>query len=300
MSKEPKQVPDSGAHFPKTFSLARNRAVRKAAIWTGAICTGAFGVILLAGGLLGANHGFTTKIDRGSSLDKIVLKESRNAQGQTDDQGVYFLNAEGLTNAKPTQADKVFTFCEGLYGKEDLAGSNVLIDESGNQRALAYTFYLENTSDKVEPQNFTFYISLSAYIAPSNTGAANPYSYLRIIVYRNVEGSGSHDHTVYGAPNDQGMGTVEGENDLRECISAWNEVKQGDKTVRQPTYFDGDKGYCENFSSNTGELIRNDDRIEKGQTIRYTIVTYFEGLDPDCVGAYPMNSSLSLSAHFGD
>lgn len=301
MSKDNKPLPDGDARFPKSFSLARNRALKKAAIWTGAICTTAFGLVLLTGGLLGANHGFTTKIDRGSSLDQIVLRENRQQAGQRDQDGVYFLNAEGLTNAKPTRAEKVLEFCSDLYEDPDLAGNHVLVDEEGNQRALAYTFYLENASQRAEPQNFTFYISLDAYIAPSNAGAANPYSYLRVLVYRNVEGSGLHEHTFYAAPNDQGMGTVDGgPNDLRECLSDWAEAKEGDKTLRRPTFFDGEVGYCKNFASNTSELIREDDLIEKGQVIRYTIVTYFEGLDPDCIGAYPNNSSLSLSAHFGD
>lgn len=302
MSKDKQPLPDdNSARFPKTFSLARNRAVKKAAIWTGVSCLAAFGIVLLIGGLIGGGHGFTTKIDRGSSLDQIVLKENRGIPGERDANGVYFLNAEGLTNAKPTQAEKVLQFCSTLYDKEDLAGTNVFLDESGNQRALAYTFYLENASEKAEAQNFTFYISLSAYIAPTNAGAKNPYSYLRVIVFRNVEGSGTHDHTIYGAPNDQGYGTVDGgANDLRECISAYREVKEGESTLRESLYYDGEEGYCVNFSSNTNELIREDDRIEKGQTLRYTIVTYFEGLDPDCAGSYPENSSLSLSAHFGD
>lgn len=301
MSKEPKPVPENDAKFPGMFSLARNRALKKAAIWTLASSATLFGLVCLVGGIVGNNRGFTTRIDRGSSLKDIVLKSTKNhAAGSVDEDGVYFLAAEGLTNARPTTAEKVFGFCKDLYKLEDLSGTNVLYDDAGSQLALAYTFYLGNASE-TEDQNFTFYISLGAYSAPTNVKANNPYAYLRVLVYANVEGQGTHAHTIYAAPSDRGIGTVDGgENDLRECLSEYTDVTVDGTTLRRPTYFDEDVGYCTNFSPNTAEIIRQDSKIEKKSILRYTIVTYFEGNDYECRGDFPEGAGLSLSAHFGD
>ena len=295
MSKEVKPTPESGARFPKMFSLARNRALKRVAFWVGGVSLGCFGIIALFAGLLGGHHGFTTQIDRGAKIQEIVLKNTRNHGGAVDDDGVYFLRAEGLNNAKPVETAEVLKFCQDeLYGDENLSGSHVLEDVAGGQRAYAYTFYLSNTSQEKDLE-YTFLLNLDSYSSPSNSGSKNPYAYLRVMVFANSDMT-QHEHTIYGALSDQSTGTVDGgAEDRRECISDF----VVDHDLRKPTVKDGEVGYCTPFG-NGMELIREDRRILKGETVRYTIVTYFEALDPECSGPHPQGASLSMSAHFGD
>ena len=300
MSKDNKPTPDKDVRFPKTFSLARNRALKRGALWVGGVSATIFAVVLLFGGLAGANQGFTTTIDRGSAVESVVLRAS-NQPSERDKDGVYYLHADGLQNAKPTGVAKVLDFCKGLYPLLDLSGAHIL-EEDGVQYAFAYTFYLDNVSEDKD-QNFTFYISLDAYSAPVNLGANNPYSYLRILVYANVEGSGSHDHTIYAAPSDRGLGTVEGgKGDLRECLAAFTEEAQPDGSLLRESINvpEGESGYCVSFNANTKEVVREEKTIHAKETLRYTIVTYFEGEDYDCAKQAPSGASITLSAHFGD
>ncbi len=296
MAKEQNPEPKNGARFPSAFSLARNRAVKKVALWVGGVSLATFSVVLLFGGLIGGHHGFTTRIDRGSTLEHVTLS-ARNKGVEKDEQGVYFLKAEGLSNAKPTTAQEVYDkLCRPLFDQQDIGGEHILNVENGEgQRAFAYTFYLENTSQEKD-QNYTFYISLDSYSAPNNNGAKNPYSYLRVGVFRNVEGDGKHDHVWYGALSDQGTGTAEDPNDRREAIAGIPESNPRVATFTDPL---SNQRWCEAFGS-TKELVREDATIHKGETIRYTIVTYFEGTDFDCAGSYPEGAGVSLSAHFGN
>ncbi len=299
MSKDKKPSPESNVRFPKTFSLARNRALKRGAIWTGAVCTGGFAVILLFGGLAGSNHGFTTTIDRGSSVENVVLRTNTAAERGND--GVYYLHAEGLSNAKPTGASAVLDFCKGLYDKPDLSGPNVF-EKDDVQYAFAYTFYLDNVSDEKD-QTFTFYVSLDAYSAPVNVGANNPFSYLRVLVYTNLDGTGEHNHTFYGAANSQGLGTVEGgKEDLRECLvgTAYDPQEDGSELRRPLSVPPEEDPYCVSFREDNAEIIREERTIHPQETLRYTIVTYFEGEDPDCAKTAPDGASITLSAHFGD
>ena len=300
MSKDKKPTPEDGARFPSSFSLARNRAIKRGALWVGGISLTAFAVILLFGGIAGANQGFTTTIDRGSNVDSVVLRAVKAAS--QDDNGVYFLHAEGLTNAKPTSVRRVLEFTKGLYDRLDLAGENIL-SIGDVQYAFAYTFYLDNVSEEKE-QRFTFYVSLDAYTAPSNLGANNPYSYLRLLVYANLEGSGRHDHTFYAAPNDLGQGTVEGgKDDLREALAEYDDSARDEEgnTLRESVNVpEGEQPYCVSFADNTKEILREETTLEPKKTMRYTIVAYFEGEDPDCEKQAPSGASITFSAHFGD
>ena len=292
MSKDKKPTPDNGTRFPSLFSFARNRALKRGALWVGGSCLVTFSAVLLIGGIAGSNQGFTTTIDRGANIDSVVLRTA--APAERGDDGVYYLHAEGLKTAKPTGVAKVLDFCKGLYDMLDLNGQNVL-EKDGVQYAFAYTFYLQNVSEEKD-QTFTS--------APTNLGAVNPYAYLRLLIYANVEGSGTHDHVFYAAPNDLGQGTVEGgKDDLRECLAEYDDSQKDAEgnTLRKPVNVpEGEDPYCVNFGSDTREIIRQENVLKKKQTMRYTIVAYFEGEDPDCERHAPNGASITFSAHFGD
>ena len=297
MSKKTEPTPESGVRFPKTFSLARTRALKRVIPWVGGISLLGVGLISIVAVFAGNGHGFTTKIDRGGQLKDVVLKDRAGGTAETDEDGVYYLNAEGLTNAFPTTAEVILPQVKEAWENPDanMDGSYTFYNDGGRQIGLAYTFYLENTSLE-EKQNYTFYLSLDAYSSPTNA-AVSPYAYLRTVVYTSEEDGSAVTHTVFAAPNDLGQGTAEGPEDTRECISTYSESKGG--TIRTPIYKDEGNGYCTNFGAKLEEIVRMDEVLEPAQVRRYTILTYFEGNDPDCYGSYPENAGITLTAHFG-
>ena len=296
MSKKIEPTPDKDVRFPKTFSLARTRALKRIIPWVGGVSLLGVGVISIVAVFAGNGQGFTTKIDRASDLKDVVLKTRPG--GDTPEQGedgVYYLNAKGLQKAYPTTAEYVLQHVKDVWNdpRVNMDGSYTIYNDGDQEVALAYTFYLENTSQE-QKRNYTFYLSLDAYRAPTNA-AVSPYAYMRAVVYTSNEDGTEVTHTVYAAPNDQGTGTVEGIDDTRECIST-----MATKTpVRSPAYLDEGNGYCTNFADDKSELVRRDESLDPLQVRRYTILTYFEGYDPDCYGATPDNAGVTLTAHFG-
>ncbi len=297
MSKKTEPTPDKSVRFPKTFSLARTRALKRIIPWVGGVSVLGVGLISTVAVFAGNGHGFTTKIDRGGDLQDVVLKDRAGNKAQTDENGVYYLNAQGLTNAFPTSAEVILPQIKAAWDDPDvdMDGSYTIYNDGDQQIGLAYTFYLENVSSE-EKQNYTFYLSLDAYSSPTNA-AVSPYAYMRAVVYTSNEDGSEATHTVFAAPNDLGQGTAEGADDTRECISTYSESKN--KTIRTPVYLDEGNGYCTNFGTKLEELVRMDEILEPQQVRRYTILTYFEGNDPDCYGSYPENAGITLTAHFG-
>lgn len=298
MSKNTEPTPDKDVRFPKTFSLARTRALKRVIPWLGGVSLVGAGLIAIVALFAGNGHGFTTKIDRGGALKDVVLKTTRGGGApQVDENGVYYLNAKGLQNAFPTTAEVILPAIKAAWTDPniDMDGSYAFHNDGDQGIGLAYTFYLENSS-ATEKQNYTFYLSLDAYSAPTNA-AVSPYAYMRAVVYTSNEDGSEATHTVFAAPNDLGQGTAEGIDDTRECISTYVESQQGQ--IRTPLYKDEGNGYCTNFGSKTDELVRMDETLLPQQVRRYTILTYFEGNDPDCYGAYPENAGVTLTAHFG-
>ncbi|MBQ7249848.1 MAG: hypothetical protein IJS37_00660 [Bacilli bacterium] len=298
MSKHTEPTPDKDARFPKTFSLARTRALKRVIPWVGGVSLVGAGLIAVVAVFAGNGHGFTTKIDRGGDLKDVVLKATRGGgEASVDDDGVYYLNAKGLENAFPTTAEVILPAVANAWNDPEvnMDGSYTFYNDGDQQIGLAYTFYLQNSSAE-EKQNYTFYLSLDAYSSPTNA-AVSPYAYMRAVVYTSNEDGSEATHTVFAAPNDLGQGTAEGETDTRECISTYSESKKG--TIRTPIYLDEGNGYCTNFGPKVEELVRMDETLEPKQVRRYTILTYFEGYDPDCYGSYPENAGITLTAHFG-
>ncbi|MCR4562991.1 MAG: hypothetical protein K5694_07315 [Bacilli bacterium] len=236
------------------------------------------------------------KVDDDSS-GSLSLRTSPS--GSTEEQGVTILNAEPATNMECVTAKEVMSYMNTLYEVENLSGANNLISvETGMQQALVYTFYLAN-ADKAAAQAFSYYVSLDSYFSPTN-GAVEPYSYLRVLIFENVASSGEHNHAWYGALNSSGAGTIEDPTDLRECISSVrNEQPYDYTTPRTPIYKDGDMAYCEPFKDDSRLVEVHNRSIAPGESVRFTIVTYFEGEDPDSRKQSPKGSSLALSVHFG-
>ncbi len=257
-----------------------------------AACAITLGIILILGQLIGTQPGFSVQIDGSAKVRKEVYLRS----ARTDASRLF---GQGLANAKPTTADKVLRYFDAINEDESLNGTHILSNASGAQHALFYTFYLVNASD-VE-QEFNFSIQLDAYLPPRNLDVNHPYSYLRIITFIGESNGAQFETTIYGAANDQGIGTEESPLDNREAISTFETVSDGETfTYRKPTYFGNSTGFCNNFLENGPSIISQNRSILPQTVTRYSIALYLEGNDPDCTRSAPEGCRMSLSARFGD
>ena len=243
--------------------------------------------------------GIVAKLDLAPKDHHLVLREKPFSSENENADPLRRLVAAGLNNAKPTQAKKALEFYSSLR-EEDLSGTKVYADEATeSQYALVFTFYLENLSPDGD-ESFSFHIGLHDVASPTN-GATHPYSYLRLVVYANVVGKGDHFHTFFAAPNSLGEGTfVGGENDNRECISEYERYQEGDTTLRKPIFHDGTEGYCENFRSSLDSIVSMPLSLGPKEMMRFSLLVYFEGYDPDCIREAPVGASLGLTAYFGE
>ena len=273
---------------------------QRAALVAGVGSASIIGIIGLLGIFLGTQPGFSIQIDDLSNLRQDVSLYLKNGSKAGDSLGQTRLYAPGLMNAKPTTAEDVLEYYDALNEDPSLSGASIYSRSSGAQHALIYTFYLWNFSE-IEKE-FAFYIQLDAYLPPRNLNVNHPYSYLRILTIVGPEDGSSYDVTFYGAANDQGTGTVEGGiADSRECISGHRNISSNqDKTLREPTFLYKGQGFCESFAEDTDCIVTRYFRSLPHEMMRFSIIAYLEGLDPDCTKSAPEGCRLSLSAHFGD
>ena len=284
----------------QTSAVGRNARSRKIARSLAIGCLSVATLVCAIGYLMGSASGFTIQIDQSAAFRKDLVLHSGQAISQIGEDGVSYLSAEGVENAKPTTARKVFAFLDQLLEEGEANGTSVFSEVQGIQHALAYTFSLSNISDA--SVKLAFSVRVDSYLPPRNPEANNPFSYLRLITCVNHESQQHCSTHIYASPNDEGIGTSDGGSaDLRECISEYREVKLPDgEILREPSFFVENNGFCENFLQKGDELMRESHIISAKETMRFTIATYFEGLDPDCAKSAPLGCRLSLSACIGE
>ena len=241
--------------------------------------------------------GIVAKLDLSPKSHNLVLHSTPPISTSNDAEPLRRIVAPGLSNAKPTSAKKALEFYSSLR-EEDLAGSRK--DGEGEvQNALVFTFYVENVSEDGD-ESFSYHVSLADVQAPQN-GATHPYSYLRLALFADTLGSNRHQHAFYGAPNSLGEGTYHGgESDNRECISEYTRYQEGDVLLRKPVFLDGDEGYCVNFRPGMESIIAVPLSLGPKETMRLSLLAYFEGFDPDCIREAPVGASLGLTISLGE
>lgn len=277
--------------YPTSAKYARRRKQRNIALIVGGV--GAVGVLMLGViAFLGRVSGvFTIK------MDPRIAPSTMKLFDKVDGDSKELLTASGLANAHVTTAETVFTEVDKLKTDNDLNGSHNLSqgttsDGESIDTALVFTFYAENVSD-TEDAVFDYSLVIDDYTSPTNS-AVQPYSYLRVAIYENLydpEGNGSHDCTIYALEsiNENAAG------DYRECLSTYRTVD----SKKKPTYkYGSGDGYCEPFADNYTVANKTAITLPAQKILRYTIVAWFEGNDPDCYGSAPEGSSITLSMSF--
>jgi hypothetical protein len=293
-------LPDTSTPSDTSRRYARRQKQKRIALIVtsvGAVGTLMLGIIAFLGRVSGQ---FTIRLDQHTISQNLKLSENRTSGSMSD-----VLLAAGLDNAYTTTAKDVLGYVDSLKDEEDLSGSHNYSramsgqsDASPVNLALVYTFYAINSSAS-DPVTYRLSMAIDSYTSPENS-AVQPYSYLRVALYENAcaaEGEEeTHAFTVYANANQQGHGTKSGgDSDYRECLSDFSMVDN----LRLARYdYDGNHGYCDEFVGNMQIFDRENVTVEPLQTMRYTVVVWLEGADPDCYGQPPEGSSFTFTMTF--
>lgn len=232
-------------------------------------------------------------------------------------QSARLLVGEPLGNARQTTHEKVRQYYDANFkpdAEDPMQGSWNFVDEEGRSRALLFTFYLTNTSDK-ENQTCRVVARLNTELDNSPRAIGNrPYDYARLCLFTGYDLEEDDAMHYFGAANTKGLGTIEDPSDKRECLAAFGTVtdygtdEEGNPTMtelRYPLYSDTFNGqsisYCEPFNTGSDGMGLFDAELDilPGKCRRITFVTYLEGDDPDGAGNAPSGQKLGFSLHIG-
>lgn len=152
-------------------------------------------------------------------------------------------------------------------------------DKRGNDKYLyffKYTFFLKNTGDRAV--SYELNLNVLENHKPKN-GDHDLLDILRVRFYENTDEQ--HIYETF-AKKSRNVHFDESENpSYDEAIGA----QQGS---------DDFCGYAQQFVSDELILTKSDARFNPGDQVRFTIVTWLEGEDPQAVNSQPENCSLKL------
>lgn len=279
--------------YPTSAKYARRRKERNIALIVAGV--GLVGVLMLSiVSFLGKVSGqFTIKMD-----PRVAPTTMKLLDKPVDGTHKEILTAEGLTNAQVTTASRVFEYVDTLKEDNNLNGSHNMSktittngEETKLEFALIYTFYAENVSQN-EDAIFDYQMTIDDYVSPTNA-AYQPYTYLRVALFENpyvTEGNGKHDVSIYALESTN----LNANNDYRECLSTSHTVD----SLRKPAYNYQNNGYCEPFEDPYTIFNRQGIVLEPRKMMRFTVVAWLEGNDPECRGEAPEDCSFTFSMNF--
>ena len=275
---------------------AKRRKRRNIAIAVGSTSAAVLAMLMIIAFLGRVSGNFTISIDPRDFSNRLGLSY------EVDGSMTSTMLGSGLSEAKPVAASQVFNHIDSFDSSAQLSGENSLYEGEGDSRrnyALVYTWYLRNKTDDEVTYRVT--LNVSDYVSPTNE-AIEPYEYLRVAVFVNPVltfpgAEQTHDYTVYGLQS-RTAGTAEDDDDVRECISQFSTDEDG---RRNPMSTDNQKssGYCTPFLDTKGRIFDlSGMTIAPSAAVRYTLVAWLEGYDPECRGKAPEGASMTFSLEY--
>lgn len=241
-------------------------------------------IISYIGNLVG---NYTIRIDRGTQyLSMADNVEFNNPTSR--------LRAEMLKGTYPITVD----YLPSDEEIESQDGShNGMVDEINNGRYLAYTFYIRNVGGRAF--EYSNSISVEELYQPIDNQGYGLDEILRVRVYENPveyleDGTikTTHNSTTY-AKATRHVVDNEGSipDDSRECVGRYEDdsyqVCAGNNNYRAQQFYSEDM------------IVYQEEKVlHPNETIRYTIVMWLEGNDPECSGNLPGSSSITLGMKF--
>lgn len=223
----------------------------------------------------------------------ISLEQDRIQMTMSPDGGfsrpTTLLRATNLTKAYPISVDSLPS--HDVLDAGEGSHNGVRRDEYGNFVSdiyFAYTFYVKNLSEI--PVDYGVHLKLKTS-ASTIIDAVPVAEYVRIRFYENrvIDGITTHNYTNYAKRTNLVVYNDNDEQEFRECVSITNL----DKTCSA--------GNPEN-SVRASEFYALDSiaqytyyQLPSQEVMRYTIVIWLEGNDPDCYGVTPQGASMEFS-----
>lgn len=188
------------------------------------------------------------------------------------------LRAAGLPGTYPVAADSLPA--DDLIDSDEGGSKNSKFydgAEHGNEVYFAYTFFAQNAGWDEIPFHLSFRID--DYKVSTVPGAINLIYILRIRVFENT--------VVKGQPDTHNQITYA----YRDSTSADGRavISPGAKTAENLATAEPFEG--------TESVFNLPRTFYAQQLIRYTVVAWLEGWDPECSGQEPANSSITFSLH---
>jgi hypothetical protein len=233
----------------------------------------------------------------------IKLNQVEAHLGLSDDDGfsttTSYLTASGLPQGYEFTADKLpesEVFDDNTGGDK----SSDVRDEKGNlmyQEYFGMTFFMKNFAE--DTAAFHVAMNIDDYKTPSNQ-AHSLLESLRVRVYENIYTGTTETHNceTYAlmASSTNWFTLPDGTTETRECIGKETTSSDGTRTPNAKKAINN--GFCTNFESTKIIFGRDYNRMTSKMVIRYSVVMWVEGDDPEGFGVQPQGSSITLSMHF--
>ncbi len=259
--------------------VRRRRRRRIVAIGAAAAsaATGVFVLVAFLGRFVGT---FTVALDTGEL--KLSLSEKSSFNSPTS-----YIKLKSIPNFSLTTFTDLPSSSE-LDNEETTYMSGEIKDANGNSalKYFKYTFFVKNGGEI--PASYKLNVNITRNTPSDDKRYLD--SLLRVMVYNNDVGSDTHDRSIYAKKSTDAhptYGYEEGEFTYKEPISF--------KTPEDANEFGYEfPGFANLFESDSVAAKITKVNLEKDEMVRYTIVVWLEGNDPEASGSAPVNANLKL------
>ena len=272
-----------------TLSMVEQKFVRKrigkkvATVVTG-LCSGT-AVVLMLVAFLGYRVGsFTVKL-RQSNVKLVLTQDTKSAtDGKTEMEGTDTTNNSTylLVSSMPSfelhTDSKLQDHDRYDNGDTDFLDGALVNPKTGEVVSLyyfKYTFFIKNIGQV--SADYQFNLRIAENQQPTNIHSYGYDDILRVRLYQNV--GDTHEYTTYAKPPRDGAEGHYNEN---------GEFVYEEKVSKNSTE------YATNFIDASNVVNLQKDDFEKGDYIRYTIMMWLEGSDPQCEKDPPVGGSIKL------
>lgn len=253
--------------FVVDLAYVKKRKRKKITILVSSISAVVVAVFVILS-FLGRNLGsFTVNLNR--SNVSLALSEKSNLEDSTS-----FLRIADI----PTMD----TYTYGMIDKDSEVDSEATDYLKGAQRNikgevtslnyLKYTFFITNTG--TTSATYDFSLNFLDNEDGSNVDNQAIKDIMRVKLYSNTD-SDSHNATIY-ANKGKNVKVVDGQETFNEYVS------------------DTNKQLCTNFVDEDTVLKFKYENFKSGEQIRYTVLIWLEGSDPECTGTPASDTKVRL------
>ena len=265
-------------------AYVRKRKRKKIAAIVASICSG-LAVIMILVAFLGFHVGsFTVKL-RQSNVKLILTQDTTSAtDGKTEMEGASTDNASTylMVSSLPgfeLHTDLMLQDHDRIDNAETDYMDGALINPKTNKIVslyyFKYTFFIKNIGQVAA--DYRFNLRIAENQQPTNVHSYGYDDILRVRLYENI--GDSHNYKTFAKPPRDG---------------AEGHLDENGKMVYEEKISKAGTMYATNFIDTSNIVNLDQDNFQKGNYIRYTILVWLEGSDPQCEKDPPVGGSIKL------